>query len=148
MLNDLPFEWFVLLLRVVFVFLLYFFIFQVMRVITREIRNAAEQSAATRPGPGSLLVDDPGDTALERGFAHELDSVTIIGRGRRATIRVESSFVSNEHVQIAWEDGAWWATDLHSTNGTYVNARRIDGPTRLSTGDRLELGGIAFRLVP
>lgn len=148
MLNDLPFEWFVLVLRVVFVFLLYLFIFQVMRVITRELRAAATSSAGQIPSSGSLLIDDPGESGLYRGDAHELDPVTIVGRGRRATIRIENSFVSNEHAQIAWDDGAWWATDLHSTNGTFVNSRRIDGPTKLSIGDRLEIGGVVFRLVP
>ena len=43
---ELPFEWTVLLLRVVFIFLLYFFVFQVIRVISRELRVAAGATGA------------------------------------------------------------------------------------------------------
>lgn len=150
MISDLPFEWFVLILRILFIFLLYFFVFQVIRVITRELRTAAEQDG----GPsypavsGSLLVDDPGDSQLRQGEAIPLDPVTVIGRNRRASVHIDSSFVSGEHAQIAWEQGRWWATDLHSTNGTRVNSHEIDIPTRLSVGDEIDVGGVRFRLVP
>lgn len=146
--TEVPFEWFVLILRLVFIFLLYFFVFQVIRVMTRELRAVA---AAGHGGPelhGSLLVDDPGDSQLERGDRFALDPVTVIGRNRRANIFIDSSYVSGEHTQISWEQGAWWVTDLHSTNGTSVNSRQITVPTRLKTGDRIDIGGVRFQLVP
>jgi pSer/pThr/pTyr-binding forkhead associated (FHA) protein len=148
MMSDfLPFEWFVLLLRVVFIFLLYFFIFQVMRVITRELRVAAERDSPAKVS-GALLVDDPAGSHLRRGDAYILEPSTVVGRGRAATIRIDSAFVSNEHAQISWNDGRWWATDLHSTNGTKVNARPITEPVRLNIGDRIEIGEVVFQLVP
>lgn len=147
MLNDLPFEWFVLLLRVVFIFLLYFFIFQVMRVLTRELRTAAE-NAGPQPVTGTLLVDESTNSYIGRGTSFELEPVTIIGRGRNATVRIESSFVSSEHAQLAWHDGAWWASDLHSTNGTLVNGKEISAPVKLKVGDRIQIGEVVFQLVP
>lgn len=147
MLSDLPFEWFVLLLRITFVFLLYFFIFQVMRVLTRELRTAAE-TAQPEPVSGTLLVEESGNSMVRRGDAYILEPVTIVGRGRSATVRIDSTFISNEHTQISWSDGRWWATDLHSTNGTRVNSQPIDRPVRLSVGDRIQVGEIVFQLVP
>lgn len=147
MLNDLPFEWFVLLLRIVFIFLLYFFIFQVMRVLSRELRTAAETSSPT-PVTGTLLVEDSTNEHVRRGDAFVLEPVTILGRGRSATVRIDSAFVSNEHAQIAWSDGRWWATDLHSTNGTHVNSKLIEEPVRLNVGDRIQVGEVVFQLVP
>ena len=147
MLNDLPFEWFVLLLRITFIFLLYFFIFQVMRVLTRELRVAAESSSPERVH-GTLLVEDSTNEYVRRGAAFVLDPVTVVGRSRSATIRVDSAFVSGEHAQISWTDGRWWATDLHSTNGTQVNSKLIEEPVRLSVGDRIQIGEVVFQLVP
>ncbi len=147
MLNDLPFEWFVLLLRITFIFLLYFFIFQVMRVLSRELRVAAEV-ATPEPVRGTLLVEDSTNESIRRGDAYVLDPVTVVGRSRSATIRVESAFISSEHAQIAWSDGRWWATDLHSTNGTQVNSKLIEEPVRLNVGDRIQIGEIVFQLVP
>ena len=147
MLNDLPFDWFVLLLRITFIFLLYFFIFQVMRVLTRELRAAAETSGP-EPLTGSLLVDESTNAYIGRGAAFVLEPVTVVGRGRSATVRIDSAFVSTEHAQISWHDGQWWATDLHSTNGTLVNEHSIDSPVRLNVGDRIQIGEVVFQLVP
>ena len=147
MFGNLSYEWFVLLLRIVFIFLLYFFIFQVMRVLTRELRTAAETSAP-EPVSGSLLVEESRNKLVRRGDAYILEPVTIVGRGRSATVRIDSTFVSNEHAQISWTDGRWWATDLHSTNGTRVNAKPIDEPVRLNVGDRIQIGEVVFQLVP
>jgi hypothetical protein len=139
------------LLRIVFIFLLYFFVFQVIRVISRELRVVASQGAGvidTRRLPGALLVADPGDSNLRRGDIYDLEPVTVIGRHPRATIVVDSSFVSSEHAQLNWEHDRWWVTDLRSTNGTLVNGAQIRVPTGLRPGDVIELGAIRLELVP
>lgn len=148
---DLPFEWTVLLLRVVFIFLLYFFVFQVIRVITRELRVAAGSGEMVEGGSdvqGAILVADPGDSNLHRGEVYDLEPVTVIGRHPRATIVIDSTFVSSEHLQLNWEQDRWWVTDLRSTNGTFVNGSQIRVPTGLRPGDVIELGAIRLQLVP
>lgn len=150
MVNDLPFEWFILILRILFIALLYFFVFQVIRVISRELRTVADPGATGGDRDtvsGALRVEDPGKTNLYAGQIFELDPVTVIGRDRRATVPVEHSFVSSEHSQIAWEDGQWWASDLRSTNGTYVNGSRITIGTALQAGDEIQVGDVTFRLL-
>lgn len=148
---DVPFEWFILLLRVVFIFLLYFFVFQVVRVLTREMRfaaGAAEPAQQEWNVPdGALTVDDPGKSNLIAGQRLPLDPVTIIGRDRRATIPIEHSFVSAEHTQLSWQGGQWWVSDLRSTNGTYVNGSRINVSTALQPGDEIRIGDVSLRLL-
>lgn len=148
--SELPFEWFVLLLRVLLIFLLYFFVYQVIRVVSRELRVAATpESMATQRDVvvGGLMVTDPGDSDLVRGEVFDLDPVTVIGRHPRATIVIESTFISSEHAQITWEQGRWWVNDLRSTNGTAVNGSPIKVATGIRPGDTVELGGIRFQLV-
>lgn len=150
MLSELPFEWFVLLLRVMLVFLLYFFVYQVIRVVSRELRTAAaphDANAQRSTVSGALMVTDPGESDLVRGEVFDLDPVTVIGRHPRATIVIESTFVSSEHAQITWEHGRWWVSDLRSTNGTMVNGTPIRVATGIRPGDSVELGGIRFQLV-
>ena len=139
-----------LLLRIVFIFLLYFFVFQVIRVLSRELRYAAgaQQRQEAYGSPyGALRVEDAGKSNLYTGQTIQLEPVSIIGRDRRATIPVEHSFVSNEHTQISWEGGQWWASDLRSTNGTYVNGDRINVSTALRPGDQIRVGDVVLRLV-
>ena len=61
MLTDLPFDWFILLLRVLFIFLLYFFLYQIVRVTSRELISIATATAgsatAAEPVPSARLND-------------------------------------------------------------------------------------------
>jgi pSer/pThr/pTyr-binding forkhead associated (FHA) protein len=147
---DMPFEWFVLILRIVFIFLLYFFVFQVIRVMSRELRVSAGQTTQDdgwSAPQGALRVEDPGNSNLYQGQILQLDPVSVIGRDRRATIPVEHSFISAEHTQIAWEAGQWFAADLRSTNGTYVNGQRISVSTALAPGDVIQVGDVSLRML-
>jgi len=49
-----------------------------------------------------------------------------VGRGEDCDIRLLTPGVSRHHVEIFPQDGAWWARDLKSSNGTLVNGRPID----------------------
>jgi pSer/pThr/pTyr-binding forkhead associated (FHA) protein/S1-C subfamily serine protease len=59
----------------------------------------------------------------------------------------DDDLVSAVHARIRRApDGTWWLEDLGSTNGSWLNGRRIAAPERLRSGDRLTLGqrGPAF----
>ena len=49
--------------------------------------------------------------------------------------------ISGHHFDVTYADGAYWLTDL-STNGTFLQGQRyrLEGPHRLSHGDRLVVG--------
>jgi hypothetical protein len=150
MIGSLPFEWFVLLLRLLFVFLLYFFVFQVVRVMLRELQSfaAGDSREPVSEPSGHLLVKEAGASGLRSGQRLTLEPVTVIGRHPRATIVLDDAFVSSEHAQLSWSDGRWWITDLDSTNGTVVNGRDVSVPTGLRYGDVVDIGEISLQLVP
>ena len=63
----------------------------------------------------------------------------------------DDDLVSAVHARVRRApEGTWWVEDLGSTNGTWLNGRRITAPERLRTGDRLTLGqrgpGYAVRI--
>ncbi|HEX3722331.1 MAG TPA: FHA domain-containing protein [Nitrolancea sp.] len=150
MINQLPFEWFVLLLRVLFIFLLYFFLFQVLRVVLRELSSFSSQGHEEAPieATAHLIVQKSGGSGLRSGMTLELEPVTVIGRHPRATIILDDTFVSSEHVQITWRDGRWWLSDLNSTNGTRLNAQPVTVPTGLRYGDVIAIGDVHLQFAP
>lgn len=150
MINNLPFEWFILALRVLFIVLLYFFLFQVVRVVLRELQGANSRSTDDKgiDPVGHLVVLEGGSSALKSRQRLDLDPVTVIGRHPRAAIRLDTGFVSSQHAQISWNDGSWWLTDLDSTNGTMMNGRSVSAPTELRFGDVIEIGDIKLQLAP
>ena len=149
MLTALPFEWFVLLLRVLFIFLIYFFVFQVVRVGIREMTVVGLPSEEPPEDViGHLIVREPGSSALRRGSMLELEPVTLIGRHPHATIRLDDSFVSSEHAQLSVNGGRWWLTDLQSTNGTLLNGHAVTAPTGLRYGDIIAIGDVELQFAP
>src|ERR1044071_2100756 len=68
-----------------------------------------------------------------------------IGRAKLNTLIVDSAKVSRLHAIIHSEhSGAFWLVDLGSSNGTFLNKRRIHEPTRLRACDQITIGGNTF----
>ncbi len=63
----------------------------------------------------------------------------MIGRGPEAGLRLEGEKVSRQHAEIRYWDGEYVLKDLHSTNGTFVNDRRIEVAV-IRPGDRIRIG--------
>ena len=66
-------------------------------------------------------------------------NIKTIGRATRADFVVDAALVSRLHCRLAAGAGEIEATDLESTNGTYVNGERIARAT-LKDGDKLRVG--------
>lgn len=81
--------------------------------------------------------------------ALRLDSDFRIGRDEECAVRVPHRSVSRTHVEVFRQDGAWWVCDLQSTNGTYLDGRRVER-ARLAARSSLRLGrdGPELELAP
>lgn len=62
----------------------------------------------------------------QRGELFALSPKTIVGTDAECDVVLVDKFMSSEHAEIKVEGGAWVVADLGSTNGTYVNDKRID----------------------
>jgi two-component system cell cycle response regulator len=73
--------------------------------------------------------------------------VATIGRDAACTIVVDDAAISRRHASVLrLPNGLFVAKDLGSTNGTFVNSRRIAAGTRIEPGDRIQLGpNVTFR---
>jgi len=72
--------------------------------------------------------------------------VCVLGRGPTANIRLEDDSVSKNHATLSFGDGSYHLEDLASSNGTFVNGKRIRERTELRSGDLLRLGAIILKL--
>jgi len=83
---------------------------------------------------------------LEReGRTYSLQGNCSIGRAPLNTVVLESPQVSRLHAILHSErGGAFWLVDLGSSNGTFLNSRRIHEPVHVRSGDRITIGGSTF----
>ena len=73
-------------------------------------------------------------------------NVKTVGRAPRADFVVDAAMVSRLHCQLAAGPGEIEATDLQSTNGTYVNGERV-ARASLKDGDRLRVGAVELTVI-
>src|SRR6201999_78943 len=63
-----------------------------------------------------------------------------IGRGQGNDIVLPKGNVSKRHARIVLKDGKFIIVDLKSTNGTYVNGRKITSPLVVKDADKIYIG--------
>jgi pSer/pThr/pTyr-binding forkhead associated (FHA) protein len=74
-------------------------------------------------------------------FPITADSV-ILGREETCAVIVQDAEASRQHCELIWNEaaGAYFAQDLGSTNGTFVDGVQISAPTPLKSGSSIGIG--------
>jgi len=91
----------------------------------------------------NLSLTEKGGPTNELSF--DKDEVTV-GRVRGNDIVLPKGNVSKHHCRLVIQGAEVVIEDLHSTNGTYVNGRKIAEPTPISTTDKVFVGDFIIRL--
>jgi len=138
--------------------LLYLFFLRVIRAVWAEV--ALPQATAV-PAPvgaaprrsskrrerrvSQLTVVEP---AGMKGANYPLGEELTVGRAAGCQVTLDDNYVSQLHARIFMRDGTLFVEDLGSTNGTYLNSRRVSGPEAMKRGDQLKIGSTVMELSP
>ncbi|NLE98135.1 MAG: FHA domain-containing protein [Propionibacterium sp.] len=146
-------------IKVVFIALLWLFILFVAMVIRTDMfgKRVPAASLATVPAdrgrPEShRLSSVPTRFAItngsQQGIAVPVQPTINLGRSADSTLVLEDEFASARHAQLVQIDQDTWAvSDLQSTNGTFVNGRRVgDEAIAATVGDVVRIGRTLMRL--
>jgi pSer/pThr/pTyr-binding forkhead associated (FHA) protein len=95
--------------------------------------------------PRTALPEEP-EAWLEReGQEHIVQGSCSIGRATLSSLILDSAKISRLHAIIHSERTCvFWLVDLGSSNGTYLNRRRIHEPIQLRNGDKITVGDNTF----
>lgn len=155
---NLPFDWLILLLRVLFVFLLYFFLFQIVRTMAREL-GAVSESQRPRGGRAAHECGGAANNALNpagddrgraTGWAAFPDPIRGGSQRRRegSAIHLNDTYMSNEHARFFLNDGRWWVANLGSTNSSSSMACASSSPPPVQPGSGVHSGASGCSLWP
>ena len=144
-LADLSLGALLLVLRISVVFLLYFFLWQVLRVITGDLFYRAPAAGTTQLLGARLTVTNAGQTGISVGRVFALQSPATIGRSSECDVPLNDSFLSALHARLIERNGIWLIEDLESLNGTALNGFELRDVTELHDGDLIRLGRVELR---
>jgi hypothetical protein len=74
------------------------------------------------------------------------DETVTLGRGPECDLTIDDEYISTRHAVFRQHEGIWYAEDLGSTNGTFVDGGRIHGPTEVRIGSLVRLGKTTLEL--
>ena len=146
------------ILKFCFLALLYLFFVRVLRAVWAEVKGPSVVTAApavaraprawgggggTTRGGGRLRVVEPADN---KGQIYELADELTVGRAGGCQITLDDTYVSQLHARVFRRDGQLYVEDLGSTNGTYLNRKKVTAPIAIRRGDRLQIGKTVMEL--
>ena len=136
------------LLRLGLLAALWLFVFGVLSVLRRDLtqsgRNVRPQRIRRPPKPprsrrrGMHLLMTSATGAQQRLELN--DQPITFGRAPENRIVLDDDYTSTNHARIAPRERGWVVEDLGSTNGTWVDRKRITSATLLQPGQRIRIG--------
>src|SRR3954466_13581605 len=119
--------------------------------MTDQVTDAMQQFGGTgapdQPtSAGLVLLYADGFAELPAVWSLPAGGNVVLGSGDTADLRLPVPAVSRQHAELCRDRGGWTLRDRNSTNGTYVDGRRVL-EARLEHSQELRFGDAIFKFV-
>ena len=134
-------------LKYLFLSLIFLFLARAVRVMyleiggPRTVRSVSRSPAVPAAKPGKApdrLAVTAHDGSKPRTFP--LDEELLIGRAPKCKVVITDPYASQVHARVFRRDGTYYLEDMGSTNGTYLNRKKVTSATPVARGDRARIG--------
>ncbi len=123
------------IIKLLFLAMLFLFLWQVARSVKTHIGS---NPGTKTDGFAAEVVVLTGDGEPERVRLRPQGHV--FGRSEDADVPIDDPYASEFHARLGVQDDKVIVHDLGSTNGTYVNGRRVTSPRSVVRGDTVQIG--------
>lgn len=107
----------------------------------------AAVSAVTTHGDMTLADAGPTPSLVVQAAGQTHVFNTDFTAGRQETLGAGDDHASSHHARFQFAHGSWYVEDLNSTNGTWLNGRRMFSAQRLKKGDKIRIGRTTVTVV-
>ena len=160
-----------LVLRLAFLAVMWVFVFSVVYALRSDLfgsratayqqviaqsrsKTAGQQQAASTPSQGVPQVSKPVlpttiaiTSGPQEGRVLPLgESSVSLGRGGDNDLVIQDDYTSTHHAKLLLWNDAWMIQDLDSTNGTFVDGKRITQPVAVRPNMSVRIGTTTFEL--
>lgn len=133
---------------IAFMVILYFIIYYALKIMYKDLKVGVKRKPKSFIHDYGIEVLNSGENSnLEKESIFLLRDNITIGRKDTNIIILEDQFVSGNHALIKVKDNIVTIEDLDSTNGTFVNGKRLDESINLKANDKIKIGTAIFKLI-
>lgn len=131
-----------LILRVILLLLAYLFVGWIGLTIFKDLRTRTIVKTNFSTPEITIFGQDDWESISKSFQKPEI----FIGRDPDSDISIPNETISIKHCKIFFHHKQWWANDLDSTNGSFINETPIDSPVIITNGDVLRLGNVTLSI--
>lgn len=137
------------ILKYALVFVVYLFIYSVVKLIYLDISDTKRMGKSLDGALSYLkLIDLQKNLDFKVFESYGIKESATIGRSKKCEVYIADPFLSKEHARIFLKEGAFYIEDLDSTNGTYVNGKKLlDKAVKLKDSDKISFSNVNFLFV-
>lgn len=146
-----------LLIRLAFLAVLWFFVIAAVGVIRSDLfgpRTAPTPARKPTKAPKPVSKPKKGEPRqlivtggpLQGTIINLTEMPITIGRANDATLVLSDDYASSRHARLFPQDGQWIVEDLGSTNGTYLERSKVTRPTPVPLGVPIRIGKTVIEL--
>ncbi|WP_404436757.1 FHA domain-containing protein [Microbacterium aerolatum] len=162
-----------LLLRIGFLVLLWFFVFGVVYSLRADLFGVKVRKLPAEAATGAPVAATPAPASKPRAAARNGSPATTatvsklvitsgpkaglelplgtepmtIGRSSESGLVIRDDYTSSHHARLLLRGDTWAIQDLDSTNGTFLSGKRLSSsPASISVGDTVKVGATTFEL--
>lgn len=137
------------ILKYFFLFLIFLFLARAVKAMFLEISGSRGPRAGAAAAPAGLAAGRPTVRAPEKMVvtapgnkprSFDLGNELIVGRASKCQVVIDDSYASQVHARIFRRGDSVYLEDMGSTNGTYLNRRKVTSAIVVNRGDTARIG--------
>lgn len=133
---------------VIFIILLYAIIVYALKIMNKDVKGGGRRKPSTgKRSFGLEVVEVAEKTNLKSGTVIPIRASVTLGRKEDNSVVLIDQHASGNHARLIIKNNILFIEDLNSTNGTYVNDKRITGKVKLFGNDDIKIGSTSFKVL-
>lgn len=106
-----------------------------------------KRQTASRKSYGLEVIEVAEGANVKKGSVIPVKTTITLGRKEENSIVMTDPHVSGNHARLVIKNNILYVEDLNSTNGTFVNGKKIDGRVKLFGSDEVKIGTTTFKVL-
>lgn len=141
---------------VIFIIILYFIIYYALKIMYKDVKvNNVRKSEKTsklikkkvKKNYGIEVISTGESSNIKKGTIIPIIDIVTIGRKEDNSVVLKDRHTSGNHARLIVRENNLYIQDLHSTNGTFVNGRKISTNVKLLGREEIQIGTTIFRVL-
>lgn len=141
---------------VIFIIILYFIIYYALKIMYKDVKvnNVRKSEKTSKPikkkvkkNYGIEVISTGESSNIKKGTIIPIIDIVTIGRKEDNSVVLQDRHTSGNHARLIVRENNLYIQDLHSTNGTFVNGRKISTNVKLLGREEIQIGTTIFRVL-